>query len=67
MIGAGMHPVLQAARRNGWCKFVEASPRAFHESLLGLQSSSTPDLPQLATAAPRYWGLGYVGAGCGIG
>ena len=53
-IGAGMYPMLQAARRNGWCKFVDASPRAFHESLLGLRRSSTPDLPQLATAAPRY-------------
>jgi hypothetical protein len=51
LTGGVLYPTLQAARRHGWCKFVEASPRAFHESLLGLASSAV-DLPAVATAAP---------------
>ena len=55
-MGGVLYPTLQAARRHGWCKFVEASPRAFHESLLGLAGSAADlvdlDLPAVATAAP---------------
>lgn len=58
MVGAVTYPLLQAARRNGWCKFVDAHPRGFHESLLSLRSSHLA-LPQLAserspTASPYY-------------
>ena len=49
------YPALQAARDNGWCKFVEGTPQNFHDSLLRLRGSHL-DLPQLSTdiASPYY-------------
>lgn len=50
-MGAATYPALQAARSKGWCKFVEATPQSFHESLLRMRGSQL-DLPQQSNGIP---------------
>lgn len=40
-VGALLHPLMQAARRNEWLTFVETSPEKFADSLLGFETMPT--------------------------
>ncbi len=39
-LGAALHPLLQAARRNAWLPFVDTSPERFYDSLLGFEQAA---------------------------
>ena len=55
VMGAGLHPLLQAARRNGWLAFVDTSPERFYDSLLSFEA---------AAEAEELLGSAAGGAGC---
>lgn len=52
VLGAALHPLLQAARRNEWMEFVETSPERFYDSLVDFEASAAAEAREgLMTAA----------------
>ncbi|PSC67221.1 putative polyamine transporter isoform A [Micractinium conductrix] len=64
VVGAVLHPLLQAARHRGWLGFHDTTPTAFKEMLFAMYSPVDEDASDMRSSGSQEW-QGLVGGGGG--